>query len=35
MSSGVRFNEDYRDYESDINRFGRTIAFGTSMAKFA
>ena len=35
MSSGVGFNEDYADYDSDINRFGRTIAFGTSMAKFA
>ena len=35
MSSGVAFNEDYADYDSDINRFGRTIAFGGSMAKFA
>jgi CubicO group peptidase (beta-lactamase class C family) len=35
MSSGVRFNEDHRDYESDINRLNRTIAFGTSIAKFA
>jgi len=35
MSSGVGFNEDYGDYHSDINRFGRTIAFGTPMADFA
>ncbi len=35
MSSGVGFNEDYGDYESDINRFGRAIAFGGSMADFA
>ncbi len=35
MSSGVGFNEDYADPDSDINRFGRTIAFGGSMAKFA
>lgn len=34
MSSGVGFNEDYADYDSDINRFGRTIAFGTPMADF-
>ena len=31
MSSGVRFNEDYGDYNSDINRFGRAISMGTSM----
>jgi len=35
MSSGVRFNEDYGDYDSDINRFGRIIAVGGSMAEFA
>jgi CubicO group peptidase (beta-lactamase class C family) len=34
MSSGIRFNEDYADFHSDINRMGRTIAFGTSMEKF-
>jgi CubicO group peptidase (beta-lactamase class C family) len=34
MSSGVGFNEDYADYNSDINRFGRTIALGTPMADF-
>ena len=31
MSSGVRFNEDYGDFNSDINRFGRAISMGTSM----
>ena len=35
MSSGIKFNEDYADYNSDINRFGRTISFGTSMREFA
>lgn len=35
MSSGVMFNEDYADFNSDINRMGRTIAFGSSMDKFA
>jgi CubicO group peptidase (beta-lactamase class C family) len=35
MSSGVEFNEDYADFDSDINRFSRTIAFGGSMARFA
>jgi len=35
MSSGIRFNEDYADYNSDINRFGRTISFGTPMREFA
>ncbi len=35
MSSGVRFNEDYGDYDSDINRFGRAISMGTSMKEFA
>ena len=35
MSSGIKFNEDYADYNSDINRFGRTISFGTSMRDFA
>ena len=35
MSSGVTFNEDYADYNSDINRFGRAIAQGTSMREFA
>jgi len=35
MSSGVSWNEDYSDFNSDINRFGRTLALGGSFAKFA
>ena len=35
MSTGVLFNEDYADYNSDINRFGRAIATGTSMRDFS
>lgn len=35
MSSGVYFNEDYGDPKSDINRFGRTIAWGRSFDDFA
>ncbi len=35
MSSGIQFNEDYGDYDSDINRFGRAISLGTSMKEFA
>tara|TARA_R110002124_G_scaffold9271_2_gene47627 strand:+ start:2843 stop:4048 length:1206 start_codon:yes stop_codon:yes gene_type:complete len=35
MSSGVRFNEDYLDYHSDINRMGRLLAIGGSMDDFA
>lgn len=35
MSSGVHFNEDYSDFFSDINRFGRTIALGGSFDDFA
>ncbi|WP_460275200.1 serine hydrolase domain-containing protein [Celeribacter sp. ULVN23_4] len=35
MSSGVRFNEDYVDYHSDINRMGRIIGVGGSMDDFA
>ncbi|MCV2883635.1 beta-lactamase family protein [Aestuariibacter sp. AA17] len=34
MSSGVRFNEDYGDFHSDINRFSRIIAFGNSLDEF-
>ncbi len=34
MSSGVRFNEDYGDFYSDINRMGRVFALGTSMDEF-
>jgi len=35
MSSGVYFNEDYGDFDSDINRFGRTMALGGSFDDFA
>jgi len=35
MSSGIIFNEDYADYNSDINKFARAIAQGTSMRDFA
>ena len=34
MSSGVRFNEDYMDPSSDINRMGRIIALGGSLDDF-
>lgn len=35
MSSGVLFNEDYSDFHSDINRFGRAFAFGQSLDDFS
>lgn len=35
MSSGVGFNEDYGDFNSDINRFGRYFALGQSFEEFA
>lgn len=35
MSSGVAWNEDYSDPDSDISRFGRALAFGSSMIDFA
>lgn len=35
MSSGVGFNEDYGDFNSDINRFGRAFALGGSLDEFA
>ncbi len=35
MSSGVLFDEDYLDYNSDINRMGRILALGGSMDAFA
>ncbi len=35
MASGVKFNEDYMDFNSDINRMGRILALGGSMDKFA
>ncbi len=34
MSSGIRFNEDYGDFHSDINRMGRTFALSTPMDDF-
>ena len=35
MSSGVKFNEDYKDFFSDINRMGRLLALGGSFDEFA
>ncbi len=35
MSSGVKFNEDYLDFWSDIKRMGRVLALGGSMDEFA
>ena len=35
MSSGVAFNEDYGDFYSDINRWGRDFAIGNSQDDFA
>ena len=35
MASGVRFNEDYMDFSSDINKMGRVLALGGSMDGFA
>lgn len=35
MSSGVTFDEDYLDKNSDINKMGRVIALGGSMDGFA
>lgn len=35
MSSGVGFNEDYMDFNSDINKMGRVLALGGSMDGFA
>ncbi len=35
MSSGVRFEEDYADFYSDINRFGRSFALGSSLDEFS
>jgi len=31
MSSGVRWNEDYQDFNSDINKMGRILAIGGSL----
>ena len=35
MSSGIGFNEDYGDFYSDINRWGRAFALGKSQNDFA
>ncbi|MDP5218642.1 serine hydrolase [Ruegeria sp. 2205SS24-7] len=35
MASGVVFDEDYFDYNSDINRMGRVLALGGKMDDFA
>ncbi|WP_316012927.1 serine hydrolase [Roseobacter sp. HKCCA0434] len=35
MASGVTFDEDYMDFNSDINRMGRVLALGGSMDEFA
>lgn len=35
MSSGARWNEDYSDPNSDINKFGRIFALGGSLNEFA
>lgn len=35
MASGVKFNEDYLDFNSDINKMGRVLALGGSMDGFA
>ena len=35
MSSGVTFDEDYLDFNSDINKMGRILALGGSMDGFA
>jgi CubicO group peptidase (beta-lactamase class C family) len=34
MSSGIRFNENYGEFLSDINRLGRAIAFDSSLDEF-
>ncbi|MEL6687467.1 MAG: serine hydrolase [Pseudomonadota bacterium] len=34
MSSGIMFDENYADQSSDINKMGRTIAFGGSLDKY-
>ena len=35
MSSGIRYNEDYMDQSSDINKMGRTIALGGSLDRYS
>ncbi|MAP13925.1 MAG: 6-aminohexanoate hydrolase [Oceanibulbus sp.] len=34
MASGVTFDEDYLDYDSDINRMGRVVALGGRLDDF-
>jgi CubicO group peptidase (beta-lactamase class C family) len=34
MSSGASWSEDYSDPDSDVNRFGRTFALGSSLDAF-
>ncbi len=34
MSSGIRFNEDYADFDSDINKMGRYFALNRPLEKF-
>jgi CubicO group peptidase (beta-lactamase class C family) len=34
MSSGIGFNENYGDFNSDINRLGRLLALNTSIDEF-
>lgn len=34
MTSGVHFNENYQDFNSDINRMGRVFALGRSLDRF-
>lgn len=34
MSTGIRFNEDYHDFKSDINKLGRVFALGLSFDKY-
>ena len=35
MSSGVKWNEDYQDFYSDINKMGRILAIGGSLDQMA
>ncbi len=35
MSSGVEFDEDYLDFNSDINKMGRVLALGGSLDEFS
>ena len=34
MSSGAAWNEDYEDLNSDVNRMGRSMAFGSPLVEF-